>query len=71
MINLDLVYFFFIKFFLFLGNPINREHTLCRKHIIDGVNESLKRLQLDYVDIVFAHQIDLEIDTEEVCRAFH
>ena len=28
---------------------------LSRKHIIEGVRNSLKRLQLDYVDVVFCH----------------
>ena len=29
-----------------------------RKHIIEGVKLSLKRLQLDYVDVVFCHRFD-------------
>lgn len=37
------------------GNTINRNRTLSRKHIIEGLDSSLKRLQLDYVDVVFAH----------------
>ena len=30
-----------------------------RKHIIEGVKQSLKNLQLDYADIVFAHRYDM------------
>ena len=40
-----------------------------RKRLIGGLKESLKRLQLDYVDIVFASRYDYETDLEEVCRA--
>jgi len=36
--------------------PGVNDRGLSRKHIIEGMNESLKRLQLDYVDIVFCHR---------------
>lgn len=44
---------------------------LSRKHIIEGANASLKRLQLEYVDLIFAHRYDEETPLEETCRAFH
>lgn len=44
---------------------------MSRKHIIEGVNNSLKRLQLDYVDVVFSHRPDFETPLEETCRAFN
>ena len=31
---------------------------LSRKHIIEGLTQSLKRLQMDYVDVVFCHRPD-------------
>jgi len=34
---------------------------LSRKHIIEGVDSSLKRLQLDHVDIIFCHRFDNEV----------
>jgi len=40
-----------------------------RKRIIGGLNASLKRLQLDYVDVVFASRYDYQTPLEEVCRA--
>ncbi|TNV78237.1 hypothetical protein FGO68_gene426 [Halteria grandinella] len=43
---------------------------LSRKHIIEGMNNSLARLQLDYADIVFAHRSDAFTPLEETCRAF-
>lgn len=43
---------------------------LPRKHILEGLKNSLKRLNQSYVDIVFAHRFDHEIPLEETCRAF-
>lgn len=43
---------------------------LSRKHVIEGMRKSLKRLQMDYVDIVFAHRPDWETPLEETVRAF-
>ena len=39
--------------------------------IIEGLNESLERLQMDYVDIYFAHRSDPTVPMEEVVRAFN
>ncbi|KAI9331052.1 NADP-dependent oxidoreductase domain-containing protein [Obelidium mucronatum] len=47
------------------------EVGLSRKHIIEGVKDSLQRLQLDYVDLVFAHRPDPDTPTEEIVRAFN
>ena len=43
---------------------------LSRKHIIEGTKASLERLQLDYVDIMFAHRYDENTPIEETVRAF-
>ena len=42
---------------------------LSRKHIIEGIRNSLKRLQLDYVDVIFCHRYDRYTPLEETCRA--
>ena len=42
-----------------------------RKHIIEGVKNSLKRLQLDYVDIVYAHRYDMYTPLEETVIAYN
>ena len=42
-----------------------------RKHIIEGLKLSLKRLQLDYVDVVFCHRYDRHTPLEETCRAMN
>ena len=34
------------------------ERGLSRKHIIESVQASLKRLQLDYIDVVIVHKAD-------------
>jgi len=44
---------------------------LSRKHIVEGLKESLDRLQLEYVDVVFAHRIDRTVPMEEIVRAFN
>ncbi|PVG02613.1 putative potassium channel beta subunit protein [Serendipita vermifera] len=44
---------------------------LSRKHIIEGLTESLERLQTDYVDIYFAHRPDPTVPMEEIVRAFN
>jgi aryl-alcohol dehydrogenase-like predicted oxidoreductase len=38
------------------GNP--NAVGLSRKHLIEGLNDSLGRMQLDYVDLVFCHRED-------------
>lgn len=50
------------------GDGVN-DRMLSRKHIIEGANNSLKRLQLDYVDVLFCHRPDYETSLEETCRA--
>lgn len=42
-----------------------------RKHIIEGTLASLKRLQLDYVDVIFCHRYDEETPIEETVRAMN
>ena len=58
------------KIFFGTSNTINGTGT-SRKHLIEGLRASLKRLQLDYVDVVFAHRYDSETPLEETCRAFN
>jgi len=42
---------------------------LSRKHILEGTAASLRRLQLEYVDLLFCHRPDPATPTEEVVRA--
>lgn len=54
----------------FGDNPVNNK-GLSRKHIIEGVDASLKRLELDYVDLIYAHRADRQTPMEETVRAFN
>jgi len=42
---------------------------LSRKHIIEAAKNSLKRIGIDYADIIFCHRFDIETPLEETCRA--
>jgi voltage-dependent potassium channel beta subunit len=42
---------------------------LSRKHIMESVHASLKRLQTDYIDLYFCHRYDPDTPLEEVVRA--
>ena len=43
---------------------------LSRKHIMESINGSLRRLNTDYVDVYQAHRFDLETPLEETMQAF-
>lgn len=45
------------------------DQGLSRKHILDGVDRSLQRLQTDYIDLYQTHWPDLETPLEETLRA--
>jgi aryl-alcohol dehydrogenase-like predicted oxidoreductase len=50
---------------------VNSTASLNRKHIREAIDRSLKRLDMEYVDILFAHGFDPETPLEEIVRAFH
>ncbi|XP_069116219.1 voltage-gated potassium channel subunit beta-2-like isoform X1 [Argopecten irradians] len=55
---------------IYWGGKAETEKGLSRKHIIEGLRGSLERLQLEYVDIVFANKPDPHTPMEEIVRAF-
>ncbi len=59
------------KFFWGLENRPNRYHTLNRKYLLDAIDGSLKRFQLDYIDLVFCHRPDPNTPVEETVWAMH
>ena len=59
------------KFFWGINKSVNEENTLSRKRLIEGINGSLQRLQLDYVDLIFCHRPDPETPIEETVWAMH
>ena len=50
--------------------PRSWDRGLSRKHILDAVDASLRRLQTDYVDLYQAHHPDPETPIDETLRAF-
>ncbi|MBB6734263.1 aldo/keto reductase family protein [Cohnella zeiphila] len=56
------------KVFWPMGDGPN-DRGLSRKHVTEQCNASLKRLGLDYVDILYCHRYDPETPVEETLRA--
>ncbi|KAF4445984.1 potassium channel beta subunit [Fusarium albosuccineum] len=54
----------------FGDNPVNNK-GLSRKHIVEGMNGALKRLDLEYVDLIYAHRPDRHTPMEEIVRSFN
>jgi len=59
------------KFYWGLYDGVNEHNTLNRKRLIEGINGSLKRLQLDYVDLIYCHRPDKTTPIEETVWAMH
>jgi aryl-alcohol dehydrogenase-like predicted oxidoreductase len=57
------------KVFFPMG-PKPNDRGLSRKHIIEGLHASLRRLGTDHVDVLYAHRYDNETPIEETLRAF-
>ena len=62
----------FTKVFWPVGpDPKGKNDTgLSRKHILEGLDGSLRRLQMDYVDLYQAHRYDAFTPLEETMQAF-
>ncbi|MFZ3070834.1 MAG: aldo/keto reductase [Anaerolineaceae bacterium] len=56
---------------IFWGGNGPNDTGLNYKHIIEGVNNSLKRFDQEYVDLLFAHRPDPETPIEETVWAFN
>lgn len=54
---------------IFWGGEGPNDQGLSHKHVIEGVNNALKRLQVDYVDLMFCHRPDQNTPIEETVRA--
>lgn len=54
---------------IFWGGDGPNDRGLSYKHIVEGVNNALRRLQLEYVDLVYCHRPDPDTPIEETVRA--
>lgn len=54
---------------IFWGGQGPNDSGLSYKHIVEGTHNALRRLQLEYVDLLFAHRPDPETPIEETVRA--
>jgi voltage-dependent potassium channel beta subunit len=51
------------------GDAVNRKDTLNRKYLMQAIDGSLRRMQLDHVDIAYCHRPDPHTPIEETVRA--
>ena len=51
------------------GDSINRKNTLNRKYLMQAIDGSLKRMGLDFIDLVYCHRPDPLTPIEETVRA--
>ena len=60
----------FTKVYFPVGPKGANDTGLSRKHIMEGIHGSLRRLGTDYVDLYQAHRYDVETPLEETMSAF-
>lgn len=56
---------------IFWGGPGPNDSGLSRKHIVEGTEAALGRLQTDYVDLLFCHRPDCHTPIEETVWAMN
>ena len=56
---------------IFWGGKGPNDRGLSRKHIMEAMDASLKRLKMDYVDLVFCHRPDYHTPIEETVWAMN
>lgn len=59
------------KFYWGLHDGVNEKNTLNRKRLIEGINGSLERLGMEYVDLIYCHRPDKTTPIEETVWAMH
>jgi len=59
------------KLFWGLHDGPNESNTLNRKYLLEAIDGSLQRLNMDYVDLLFCHRADPTTPIEETVRAMH
>ncbi len=56
---------------LFWGGSAPNQTGLSRKHLMEGIRNSLKRLQMEYVDLLYCHRPDPDTPIEETVLAMN
>ncbi len=51
------------------GSGVNRRDTLNRKYLMQAIDGSLKRMQLDFIDLIYCHRPDPHTPVEETVWA--
>ncbi len=51
--------------------PVNARDTLNRKYLMQAIDGSLRRLQLEHIDLIFCHRPDPLTPIEETVHALH
>jgi len=59
------------KFFWGLNDGPNERNTLNRKRLLEAIDGSLRRFDLDYIDLIYCHRPDANTPIEETARAMH
>jgi aryl-alcohol dehydrogenase-like predicted oxidoreductase len=59
------------KYFWGIENSVNTRNTLNRKYLLQAVDGSLRRLRLDFLDLIFCHRPDPETPVAETVWAMH
>ncbi|MBV8193942.1 MAG: aldo/keto reductase [Candidatus Dormibacteraeota bacterium] len=59
------------KYFWGIERAVNMQNTLNRKYLLQAVEGSLRRLRLDFLDLIFCHRPDPETPIEETVYAMH
>lgn len=57
------------KFYWGIHDGPNTKNTLNRKYLLEAIDQSLERLQLDHVDLVYCHRPDPDTPLAETVRA--
>ena len=59
------------KVFFGAGGKLPTQVGLHRKHVVEGCNDALKRLQVEYIDLFFCHRLDKNTPIEETVWTMH
>jgi len=59
------------KLFWGLHDNVNEKDTLNRKYLLEAIDASLERMDLDYIDLLYCHRSDPTTPIEETVWAMH